>query len=196
MDFYWRYFLVLEQELSDLSRYIEFNSNNYSTYSIELARIYLAVCSEIDVVAKLLSDSLSLSLGHPSNIHNYRIQIMETYSNLPNLTVQIPRYGLDFTPWNSWGHTSPSNPSWWSNYNNVKHHRTDHYSEANLGNVLNATAGLIVLNLYYQKHHRLSPGSDTDIFLDFEMRPMLFNPDQFNIIPLATNEIGWGGNLP
>ena len=194
MDFYWRYFLVLEQELSDLSRYIEFNSNNYSTYSIELARIYLAVCSEIDVVAKLLSNSL----GHPNpdNICDYRTQIMGTYSNLPNLRVQIPRHSLDFTPWNSWGHTTPSNPSWWRNYNNVKHHRTDYYSEANLENVLNATADLIVLNLYYQKHHGLSPRSNTDVFLDFEMRPILFNPDQFNIIPLASNAIGWGGNLP
>lgn len=194
MDFYWRYFLALEKELSDLSRFIEFSIDNYRTYSIELARIYLAVCSEIDVVAKQLS--VSLGASNAGNICDYRRQIMGEYCNLSNLSVQIPRYGLDFTPWSTWGNTIPLNPSWWQNYNNVKHHRTSHYREANLENVLNATAGLIVMNLYYQKYHDLSGRSDYDVFLDFEMRPILFNPDQLDIISLANGSIWWGGNIP
>ena len=51
---HWNYFLVFDSDAEKLSRYIEFTSDNFKTYSIELVRLLLSVASEVDVVAKLL----------------------------------------------------------------------------------------------------------------------------------------------
>jgi hypothetical protein len=189
---YWRYFLALEEDLKNLSRYIEFCQDNYSVFSVELTRTYLAVCSEIDVIAKLLSKNLGQT--NASNIINYKNSILGTYPNLPSLVINIPTYNLNFSPWISW--REDNSPTWWKNYNNVKHSRNEFYKEANLDNVLNAMAGLLVINLYYLKQLRLSRQDDTDIFLDYEMRPIILIPDNFHRIPLVSGFLGWGGNLP
>ena len=39
---HWNYFLVIEEDLGRLSRYVEFNLANNKTYSIEMARILMA----------------------------------------------------------------------------------------------------------------------------------------------------------
>ena len=49
---HWRYFLLLEEDLMLLARYIEFARDNYDSYSVELGRILLSAGSEVDVVAK------------------------------------------------------------------------------------------------------------------------------------------------
>jgi hypothetical protein len=49
---HWNYFLAIESDLENLSRYIEFIDTNFKTYSIELAHLLLASSSEIDVVLK------------------------------------------------------------------------------------------------------------------------------------------------
>lgn len=51
-NIHWSYYLAFEQDLEKISRYIEFHESNYSTYSVELARILLAACSESDVLLK------------------------------------------------------------------------------------------------------------------------------------------------
>jgi hypothetical protein len=61
--------------------------------------------------------------------------------------VAIPRYGLDLRPWSNW--QNARNPDWWGDHNKVKHERGEHFSRANLKNVLNAMAGLFLLVLYY-----------------------------------------------
>ncbi|NMM81024.1 hypothetical protein B2J86_08835 [Acidovorax sp. SRB_14] len=45
-------------------------------------------------------------------------------------------------------------PDWWSGNNKVKHHRANHFKEANLKNVLNACAALLVLLLVYYSAER------------------------------------------
>jgi hypothetical protein len=40
------------------------------------------------------------------------------------------------------------NPNWWRSYNDVKHERQGHFASANLGNALDAMAGLFVLVSY------------------------------------------------
>ena len=47
--------------------------------------------------------------------------------------------------------TDNQNPLWWGSYNNVKHHRHEHFKDANLKNVLNAVAGLLVTVFYFYK---------------------------------------------
>jgi hypothetical protein len=45
----------------NFSRHVEFAEANCQTYSIDLLRSYLSICSEIDVVAKMLCERY-----HPS----------------------------------------------------------------------------------------------------------------------------------
>jgi hypothetical protein len=45
----------MDRDLDVTSRYIDFADANMGVYSTELTRMYLVVCSEIDVVAKQLT---------------------------------------------------------------------------------------------------------------------------------------------
>ncbi|MBM9513909.1 hypothetical protein [Desulfogranum marinum] len=82
--------------------------------------------------------------------------------------VAMPRYGMTFSPWSNWSEENTP-PNWWTGNNKVKHHRSEHFNQANLKNVLNATAGLLILLLlFYSK--------DLD-YLD--PAPKLFMPKRF-----------------
>lgn len=146
---HWNYFLALEKDLENLSRYIEFCQSNFNCYSLELARILLASASEVDVVAKQLCQKLNLG-SEADNIHHYRDEIKIVYPQLPDFKVLIPRYGLTLLPWSNWNR-SQGVPIWWTAYNKVKHHRNTDFKRANLKNVLNAVSGLFVVTLYFYK---------------------------------------------
>jgi len=45
--------------------------------------------------------------------------------------VLVPRYGLDFKPWDNWA-TPRNPPDWWSSYNKVKHVRDQHFDQADV----------------------------------------------------------------
>ena len=47
---YWQYYLSFEEDVDRLFRYIEPAEYNFAVYSVELTRLYLAICSEIDVI--------------------------------------------------------------------------------------------------------------------------------------------------
>ena len=145
---HWNYFLALEADIEHLSRYVEFSRHNFGTFSIQIAHILLASSSEVDVVAKQLcrridSNSNALNIGH------YRETIKPEIPELENITISLPRYGLELTPWEKW--QEDKTPLWWKSYNKVKHQRDEHYREANLKNVLNAMSGLFSLILYFYR---------------------------------------------
>ena len=53
---YWRYYLSLESQVVELERFIEFDLPvNGNTYSARLLELYQAICSEVDVVGKILA---------------------------------------------------------------------------------------------------------------------------------------------
>ena len=162
---HWSYFLTLEDDIKRLSRYIEFTEPNFKTFSTEIAHIYLAAASEVDVVAKQLSKKISPSLN-PRNINEYRQIIDNAIPNLKKESVCLLRYNLKFTPWDEW-HNNES-PSWWHFYNKIKHERHQYYEEANLKNVLNAISGLFLLVLHY---YRNEPKCKF-----IEPPPSIFNP--------------------
>lgn len=145
---HWNYFLALEIDIEKLSKYIEFTSDNFRVYSIEIAHILLAASSEVDVVAKQLCNLVD-SLCKDSNIEQYRNTLRKALPELETSTVTLPRYGLELTPWSNW--QEDKTPNWWRSYNNVKHQRDQHFSEANLINVLNAMSGLFLIVLHYYR---------------------------------------------
>lgn len=144
---HWHYFLSLEDDLIQLSRWIEFDAKNFDCFSLELVRLLIVTSSEVDVVAKMLCKTIDAN-SKAGSINAYRDVISNEYENLATCVIQIPKHGLTLTPWEEWGKPK-SPPFWWKANNKVKHHRSDHYHKATLKNVLNSVAGLMVLLMYY-----------------------------------------------
>jgi hypothetical protein len=126
---------------------VEFTEDNFGCYSLEIARILLAAAAEVDVVCKLLCQRI---VPRAENILEYRDALVPAIPTLPDLTVDLHRFGLTLCPWDEWKTTKTGDrvPFWWSDYNKVKHTRSAHFQRANLKNALNAVAGLFILVLY------------------------------------------------
>lgn len=145
---HWNYFIAIEQDLSKISRFIEFTETNFDTYSIELAHLLLAASSEVDVVLKALCNMKNPDKNH-HNINDYKETVKSKLSELVDEKVFIRRYGLELVPWTDWN--GDDNPLWWGSYNKVKHQRDEYFGEANLKNTLNSIAALSVVVLYYYR---------------------------------------------
>jgi hypothetical protein len=138
---HWDYLLAIDRDLDVTSRHIDFADANMGVYSTELTRMYLAVCSEIDVVAKQLTKKIDQH-AKAWDINDYRKVIPTHYPHFCEFPVSVPRLGSSLKPWKDW---NVGNPQWWKSYNKVKHHRHAYPTEANLRNVLHSTCGLFVL---------------------------------------------------
>ena len=143
---HWSYFLAIERDLEVLSRFIEFDTRNFDSFSLEIARILLAAGAEVDVVCKQICQSKDPK-SQADNIDAYRRDVLKYFPKLPDFTVEIPRFGLTLHPWDEWNNARGV-PSWWTAYNKIKHHRHTHYDRASLENCLNAVAALFVATLY------------------------------------------------
>jgi hypothetical protein len=167
---HWNYFLCLEDDIERLSRWIEFSPENESVYSIELARLLMTAAAEVDVVARALCKLIEPN-ARAESITSYQSVLMAAVPMLPQAIVELPRYGLSFQPWLNWK-TPKTPPQWWSGNNKVKHHRSEHFKQANLRNVLNAVAGLLLLLLinYGQSQHLLA------------LKPRLYVPKAFGLL--------------
>lgn len=142
---HWQYFLAIEADIENTTRYVQPTRDNFSAYSIEFARILLGAGSEIDVVARVLCRKLD-GQSRADNIEKYIEQITAKFPLLPTMRAVVPRYGFFLEPWRDW--ERGITPSWWKSHNNVKHERNAHFSDANLENALLAVAGLFCLVLY------------------------------------------------
>ncbi|PAY01189.1 hypothetical protein CKO50_11500 [Pseudoalteromonas sp. HM-SA03] len=148
-NLHWRYYLSLESDVYALSRYIHFAPDNFKTYSIELAKLYLAICAEVEVVLKEICDICPNKKGKNTNINNYRQWIVENQQGLITEQALSFEFELQYVPWKAF--EEGRSPSWWSDYNKVKHERREHFHKANLGNVLESLAGLYIVNLYLER---------------------------------------------
>lgn len=142
-------YLRLEKDFIEALNYVEFAEDNYSTYSIEFEKMLLSICSEVDVLCKLLCKEIRPSES-PSKILEYA-PILCGYSGFSASEVRFERIKKTFLPFKDL--TLTDTPSWWKAYNKVKHERTsdDNYKKGNLENVFLALVGLYALNRQYFK---------------------------------------------
>lgn len=106
---FWEYFLVIERDLTNTTRFVEPNLDNFGTYSVEFARILLAASSEVDVLCKRLC-SLVAASSSAENINDYCRIITNRYPKFTTIEVLIPRYELLRSPWEDW--KAYKNPKW------------------------------------------------------------------------------------
>jgi hypothetical protein len=148
INLHWNYFLALESDMERVARFVEFNTANYSVYSIELAHLLFASASEFEVVCKKLCEILDSSAKREC-ITDYRNMLNALIPDLADEDVQIPKYGLDLQkPLGSF--KKNRSPIWWQAYNSVKHTRHEHFAKATLKNALNSLASLALVCLYYE----------------------------------------------
>ena len=146
---YWMFYLQLEEEFRDTLNYVEFQQDNFPTYSKEYAKQLVSIGAELDVIFKTLCEQVD-STKHRDNITNYA-EVLCTYDNLAIAEVEFSINKEKYKPFEGW--TPTNRPFWWDAYNKVKHHRAenDNIKKANLENVFNALAALYVLNRYLCK---------------------------------------------
>lgn len=170
---YWNYYLDLEQQLSDIRRYVDFSSKNNNTFSMEFLKLLQAVCSEIDVVAKVI-DSYAFDDFDGGAIAKWGYYLQQIF---PEINKKEIFFNDDYKviPWKNWilikeiktdrnGKDKPSyklktglkHPAWWTAYNKSKHERTSpynnsniNYNRANLKNVVSAFAALYIMEMLF-----------------------------------------------
>lgn len=153
LNTYWRYYELLETDFRNSIRYVSLDKKNYSTFSVEYARLLQAICSEIDVLFKELCFCLN-KIGN--NIRDYADILLENNQMIPNQIIYLKMYHRDFEicPFKNW--EKGNAPTWWISYNKIKHHRKENMQKANQKNVLYALAGLFLLENILLKHIMLN----------------------------------------
>ena len=99
---HWTLFEVIDEDFHEFSRHVEFAEANFQTYSIDLLRLYLSICSAIDVVAKMLCERKRLKLPKRPNMDDYRSALRQKYRNLPALKIMIK--SREVVPFEAWTH--------------------------------------------------------------------------------------------
>lgn len=161
VNYYWNYYLILENDLLYTKRYLEVDQLNNKAYSTEYLKQYQNICSEIDVVLKQYCKELQNDFNG-DKINRYCDCINSKDNRMINEEVSINR-NTTLTPWRDWVITSKpedkqiisNNPNWWTIYNKIKHNRTSvdeesglqYYKLANQENIYNALAGLFVVEM-------------------------------------------------
>lgn len=143
----WDYYLVLERELVNSFNYVELSNDNFSTYSVEFAKMLLSICSEFDSVFK---DYVELRSGNrPSNIKE-AFECLSALNDIAfvNEVVDIAiNQSITLKPFNAWINGMYAKLTWWDSYNAVKHDRGTYFRKANLENCLNSLAALLCIEI-------------------------------------------------
>lgn len=148
LNFYWQYYLNLEDDFSNTTKFVTLDEDNFKTFSIVYQKLLLAVGSECEVLFKELCGFGSEDF---KKISDYKAEIKSRNLMPLDNNVRIMRFSkmMKIAPL---GEEWPEKtPYWWKKYNEVKHGRSMNYRKANLKNILYALASLYLLEEYLYK---------------------------------------------
>lgn len=173
---FWLHYLSLENSLIEISDYVSFSADNYSSYSLKTMQLIFSVCSEVDSIFKHIHKDL---YGKTSKeVENLKItahirMLLNDFPLLRDTIVTLNLSGtiLDLKPFELLFYEYELNQvkvcdrktvaatlvqqyerlggSWWKQYNNLKHQRLEHFKQASLFNLIHSLSALHVLNLIY-----------------------------------------------
>lgn len=198
---YWRYFWELGKDFATTRKFVEFDQGNYQTFSIEYLKLYQAICSEIDVLGKELAQQFDPSFvpeERRNNIYKWWLVVADKARFYEKIDGDIRTTKLDdvevtfdmkikVRPWENFRvekavakdgkhiiklTEGAKSPSWWNDYNSVKHHRTGklkkteaiNYTKANLFNVIQSYSALYILEKAYM--YQIGTKQDLEGFVD------------------------------
>ena len=140
---HWRYFLSLEKEFCDSLRYVEYVESQKNVFSFEFARLLILICSELDVVFKVICNSIDKSIVADS-IGKYFSCVNSKYDICSEI-VKLDRFSDIVKPYDAWTENTP--PLWWTAQNKVKHERHEQFHQATVHNTIYSLSALFVANL-------------------------------------------------
>lgn len=168
---YWDFYLALEEDFYSTSRYVDFSEKNNKTFSNEYLRLYLSICSEIDVFGKIFAKKINPDFVKNEDGQEKKYVTISDWgkaiqhieidgTNIYEQEVDFKGIGL-IKPWKDLkiDNNNLTAPYWWNNYNEIKHNRTGiengemNYEKANFGNLCMAISGLFVLEDSYLKKY-------------------------------------------
>ena len=142
----WNYYLSLEDDLKNTSRYVE-PSGQENVYSFEFAKLLILACTEIESVFKIICNIIK---GEPvkGDISTYKEVILGKYPKIVETVILPTRLGYKIRPFSHW---KDGKLPWWSAYQAVKHNRGDCFNEATYINATTAIGALYILMIYLGK---------------------------------------------
>jgi len=143
---YWKYFLSIEEELINTSKYVEFDNDNMRVFSTEFTKIILTASSEVDVLLAEISKLYGLTKKKPNFKDHFNI-INKHVISLMSENVYLKNYGLIVSPFADWNDSEEL--AWHKSYNKLKHKRGTHYKEGNLENALLSVGALFTTSIHY-----------------------------------------------
>ena len=171
---YWNYYLEIEERVLETKRFVDFDKANDNTFSFEYLSLIQAICSEIDVVAKIIAEYYEPEFQSEKikNIQKWGYILQQVFPDIEQTTVLF-QYDMTITPWKKWRYKKTVNakgkahyrladkketPKWWIAYNSIKHQRTSpyrkrtNYSRANLKNTIHALAALYLIEKMFLEY--------------------------------------------
>lgn len=153
-EHYTRAYFIIQKDLEKIFEYVEPSDESFNTYSYRIHELLMRTCIEVEANFKaILEDNIFRNdNGRILNMSHY-VRIEKSH-NLSDYEVSLPiwRGGpRTFKPFSNWktytGEEGAKkwSPDWYSAYNYSKHNRQKDFNQANLGNLLNAVAGLLVV---------------------------------------------------
>jgi hypothetical protein len=159
-DNHFKYFLILDKDLKSTLRYVELDKRNYKTFSLEYVRLILSICAEVEVICKKISSNINPDVDYSGyDLPQMADIILQKYPKITDLEISVPLISESILPFESWeknhkgadGSDQRNMPSWWSDYNHIKHARDKNYPRANLENALFSLSGLFGVLLYWYR---------------------------------------------
>ena len=163
----WGYYIMLENNFMETFNYVEPVAENNSTFSKEYGKLLLSIGSEIDVVCKELCKIIENKIAEDVsryNVVNYK-NVISVDGNFMNESCVYLINDEVLQPWLEWN--SVDSPSWWKNYNSLKHNRlnSDNYKLGNYSNVKDSLSALyIITRVLYKKLFSLEPIPKSNLF--------------------------------
>ena len=144
----WRYYLSLEDDISNTSRFVE-PIGQEDVFSLEFAKILILSCVEVESVLKKFYYFYNPSRSKKSklNIKDYKSVLTTKCPTIAKESLSVSRTGKTIIPFQSWDLDEDS-PRWWKAYQDVKHNRFEQYKNASYSNAVSALAALHILIQY------------------------------------------------
>lgn len=157
---YWNYYLHLENKIIKTQNYVEWNEQNYGTFSNEFASLIQVTGAELDNFFK----AYCRINRKDCKITDYADFILNDFPEITGQKVLIRDKGIELQPFNGWDAARASQSlEWWQGYNDIKHNRYLNFQKANLKNSLNILGALYILEIkQLRKIHEENP-SEKDI---------------------------------
>lgn len=158
-NLYWNVYRSLEREILALAEVIHIDDNQINTYSMKIADLLMRTASEVESISKELY-RINVGPESPTGKHLYfdsdcinflnkkwSLDKKKVFLSSPYFYLERKDF-LEMTPLTDAG-KKKTNP-WLNAYQAVKHDRANCLKDGSIKNLLQAMAGLFILNVYYK----------------------------------------------